>query len=607
MKRTLRKLVFVEPRSTHLHVYSRVCIPRLGSVLLATIMRDKGYDVRVYIEDIEDIDMGEVLSADLVAVSAITSTSPQSYKLADTARAAGAVVVIGGTHTSFLPEEGLQHADFVVRGEGELAFQELVDAVQRGEGLARIQNLSYRGADGRLHHNPERPKIPDLDINPIPDYRLIEGWKPGGVISVATSRGCPFSCTFCSVPGMYGHAFRTHSIGRVLEELALHRGNAYTFFADDIFTANKKRVKELLRGMIQRDLTPEWGAQVRTETVDDPELLQLMRDANCFNVYVGFESINPRTLKLFQKKQDLAKIERAIERFHAHGIRIHGMFVVGSDEDDVETIDATAEFALRHDIDSVQFMILTPIPGSPDWDALYARGDKYVISRNWSFYDGHHVVHQPRRMSPYELQMAAIDAMSRFYSWRGIAQKALKRDVYYTMIRYWGKRMMREWWKDEENRAYVQWLRDQLYAETRDLQRLSVRAVGVPALLLQAKAGQLLQRFLAELGVTVVPLAEAAMEEATARARQTIDCLITPMVKRAEQGREEFYGHLASASEGLRAQWSRLPHVTFTLLDGQGPVFEPFAKVGLLVTQNLERIRAAYRAAGVAEGLWEPA
>ena len=68
------------------------------------------------------------------------------------------------------------------------------------------------------------------------------------MISVATSRGCPFSCTFCSVPGMYGHAFRTHSIGRVLEELALHKGNLYTFFADDIFTANKKRVKELCGG-----------------------------------------------------------------------------------------------------------------------------------------------------------------------------------------------------------------------------------------------------------------------------------------------------------------------------------------------------------------------
>ena len=220
MKRRLRKLVFVEPKSTHLHVYSRVTIPRLGSVLLGTIMRAKGYDVRVYIEDIHDIDMNEVLSADLVGISAITSTAPQAYRLADTVRAAGAIAILGGTHTSFLPEEGLEHADFVVRGEGEGAFQELVTAIETGGSLEGIQNLSYL-VDGRVVNNPERPKIPNLDVNPIPDYHLITGWKPGGVISVATSRGCPFSCTFCSVPGMYGHAFRTHSIERVLQELSL--------------------------------------------------------------------------------------------------------------------------------------------------------------------------------------------------------------------------------------------------------------------------------------------------------------------------------------------------------------------------------------------------
>jgi radical SAM superfamily enzyme YgiQ (UPF0313 family) len=615
MKRVLKKLVFVEPKSTHLHVYSKVCIPRLGSVLLGTIMRAKGYDVRVYIEDIHDLDMAEVLSADLVAISAITSTAPQSYRLADKVRETGAIAVMGGTHTSFLPEEGMQHADFIVRGEGEFAFQELVDAIQRGEGFDRIQNLTYRTADGALAHNAERPKIPNLDVNPIPDYHLIEGWKPGGVISVATSRGCPFSCTFCSVPGMYGHAFRTHSIDRVLQELQSHKGNMYTFFADDIFTANKKRCKELLRGMITRDLTPQWGAQVRTETVDDPELLQMMRDSNCFNVYVGFESINPRTLKLFQKKQDLAKIERSIERFHAHKIRIHGMFVVGSDEDDLETLDATATFARKHDIDSIQFMILTPIPGSPDWDTLYAKGDKYVINKNWSFYDGHHCVHQPRRMSPYELQMGAIKAMEKFYSWGGIFQKLGKRDIYYATIRYWGKKMLREWWKDDENKEYVEWLRGQLYGESTGVGDLGlVRTVGVPALLLQEKIGQLLQRFLGELGVTVVPLAEAAMENAsvamenaTAAARQTVDCMITPIVKRAEQGREDVYARLAAVTEGLQAQWERLPKVAFPLVDGQGPVFEPFAKIGLLVTRNLDAIRTAYKSAGVAEGLWEAA
>ncbi len=608
MKRALRKLVFVEPKSTHLHIYSRVTIPRLGSVLLATIMRDKGYDVRVYIEDIQEIDMREVMSADLVAISAITSTAPQSYRLADRVREAGVVAVLGGTHVSFLPEEAIQHADYVVRGEGEFAFQELVDAIQRGQGFEKIQNLSHLDEAGRLINNPERPKIPNLDVNPITDYSLISGWKPGGVISVATSRGCPFSCTFCSVPGMYGHAFRTHSVGRVLEELEVHRGNKYTFFADDIFTANKKRVKELLRGMIERGLTPEWGAQVRTETVDDPELLQLMRDSNCFNVYVGFESINPRTLKLFNKKQDLAKIERAIERFHANKIRIHGMFVVGSDEDDVETLAETARFARKHDIDSVQFMIMTPIPGSPDWDSTYARGQKYVISNNWQMYDGHHVVHQPRRISPYELQMGAIRAMEKFYSWGGIVQKLLKGDVYYAAIRYWGKTMLREWWQDEENRQHVQWLRDQIYSERAQVGSRALKSVGLPEVLLQDKLGRLLRRFLGELDVNVVPLAEAAVDaaaDAALRARETIDCLITPIVKRAEKEKEEFYARLATVTESLLSRWERLPKVSFPVVGDQGPVFEPFARIGLLFTSNLDTIRRAYVTAGAAEGLWE--
>lgn len=611
MRRQLKKLVFVEPKSTHLHVYSRITIPRLGSVLLATIMRNKGYDVRVYIEDIHPIDMDEVMSADLVAISAITSTAPQSYRLADKVRAAGIVTVIGGTHATFLPDEALQHADFVVRGEGEFAFQELVDAIQAGEGLERIQNLSYIASDGRAVHNQERPKIPNLDVNPIPDYHLITGWEPGGVVSIATSRGCPFSCTFCSVPGMYGHAFRTHSIDRVLEELKIHAPRAsYVFFADDIFTANKKRVKELFSRMIESGLTPQWGAQVRTETVDDPELLQLMRDSNCFNVYVGFESINPRTLKLFQKKQDLAKIERSIERFHAHNIKIHGMFVIGSDEDDLETIEATRRFAREQDIDSIQFMILTPIPGSPDWDTLYARGARYVINQKWSFYDGHHVVHQPRRISPYELQMAAIKAMQKFYSWGSIAQRLLKRDLYYVTIRYWGRKMIREWWKDEENRQYVAWLRDQLYAETRQAGNRVFKTAGLPELFLEDKLGRLLQRFLDELGVKVVPLAVAAADARDAmasKARHTVDCLVTPMVKRVGKGKEEFYAGLTAMTQALQEQWVRLPKISFPVIDDQGPVFEPFAKIGLMFTSNLDKIRQAYKNAGVAEGLWEAA
>jgi hypothetical protein len=283
------------------------------------------------------------------------------------------------------------------------------------------------------------------------------------------------------------------------------------------------------------------------------------------------------------------------------------MFVVGSDEDDLETIDATAEFALKRDIDTVQFMILTPIPGSPDWDQLYAGGEKYVVTRNWSMYDGHHAVHQPRRMSPYELQVAALEAMEKFYSWRGIARKLFKRDLSSAALRYWGKKIIRDWWKDAENRDYVGWLKRELYAEAAQVGRRELKRVGLPAVLLEDSAGRLLQRFLGELGVTVVPLAEAALEEATSRARQTIDCLITPIVKRAAQESEDFCASLTAITERLHEQWERLPSVSFPLTVGQSPVFEPFARIGLLFTKNLDRIRDAYRTAGAAEGLWETA
>ena len=206
--------------------------------------------------------------------------------------------------------------------------------------------------------------------------------------------------------------------------------------------------------------------------------------------------------------------------------------------------------------------------------------------------------------------MGAIKAMQKFYSWGGIAKRLVKRDIYYTTIRYWGKKMIRDWWKDEENRAHVQWLKERLYGEKQSLGRHPLQTVGVPEVLLKEKVGQLLSTFLAELGVKVVPLAERLVEQAEdalARAKESVDCFVMPVVKRVEKGKEEFYAQLTTATEALQAQLGKLPKIAFPVVGDQGPIFEPFAKIGLLVTNNLDRIRMAYRKAGVVEGLWEAA
>ncbi len=104
-----------------------------------------------------------------------------------------------------------------------------------------------------------------------------------------------------------------------------------------------------------------------------------------------------------------------------------------------------------------------------------------------------------------------------------------------------------------------------------------------------------------------MPETEAAVEGAASAARQAIDCLITPIAKRAAQEREDFYNRLNTLTAALQTQWDKLPKVGFPVIDGQGPVFEPFAKIGLLFTKNLDRIRTAYKTAGVAEGFWDAA
>lgn len=378
--------------------------------------------------------------ADIIGISSITSTAPRAFQLAKRFHSAGIPVVMGGPHCTFLPEESLRYADYVVRGEGEETIVELIERLESGKSLAGIKGLSYRKGDTFLH-NPARPLIQDLDSGPIPDFDVVHNWQKRTTIPIATSRGCPFGCKFCSVIQMFGRKYRFKSIERVIKEIKeVASRKAHIFFVDDNFAANKERTRALLKRLIAENIRIEWSAQVRTDVARDTELIDLMAQTGCFTVFVGFESINPLTLSLYNKQQKVDDIIESINAFKRASINIHGMFVLGGDTDDIETIRSTQRFARSLDINSVQFLMLTPLPGTPVFEDLLQQGR--IIHTDWSKYDAHHAVFEPRLMTAFELHTETLKAMANFYSWGTILKNLMRGNLFYSLVSLYGKRSL---------------------------------------------------------------------------------------------------------------------------------------------------------------------
>jgi radical SAM superfamily enzyme YgiQ (UPF0313 family) len=433
-----QKIVFIEPKSPNQHVFSRWKLPRLGTVILATRLKEAGYDVQVFIEDVSPVDFDALFSADLVGISTITSTAPRAYEFARAIRRAGVPVVMGGSHVTFLADEALQNCDYVMRGEADDVIVELVRAILSKQGLDKVPALSH-WVDGHIVHNPAGTECVDVNRLPAPDLALIEGFdtrpNSGRVVPVQTSRGCPFDCKFCSVTKMFGREYRFRSTENVMSELRQMRGR-WVFFYDDNFTANRNRAKELCRAIIRENLDLHWSAQVRCDAAKDPELLDLMAEAGCYYVYVGLESVSPTVLKCFNKQQSLEQMESAIREFHDRHIRIHGMFIFGADSDTKATFRQTVKFAKQHHIESAQFMILVPLPGTLVFDEMDRDGR--LLSRDWSLYDAHHVVFQPKNMSTFELQVETLRVFCRFYSLGPVLRRLFKLDLFSLVIKLWG-------------------------------------------------------------------------------------------------------------------------------------------------------------------------
>ncbi len=460
---TIEKVVLIEPKAPGLHVYSHWKLPRLGLPLLGSVLRQElGIEPTIYFQLISRLDWDEIGSSDLVGISSITSTAPEAYRILRKVKEYGDIpVVFGGAHPTFLPEEALAAgADFVVRGEGESTFPELIRYLngEKGASLEKIGGLSYR-AEGIVRHNPDQPRPRHLSELPWPDLTLIKDFGRCKIVPIVTSRGCPHACSFCSVTEMFGRRYRFRETEDIIAELkALYEANpkATVFFYDDNFTANRARTVQLLERMLEEGLNRKWSAQARVDIARDPELLDLMKSSGCNMLYLGLESINPATLEQFNKAQTVEDVSLVVQELHKRKIFVHGMFVIGSDADTPTTISETVRFAKKARVDSVQFMILTPVPGTLLYREL--EDQKRIFDHNWERYTGFHPVFYPRNMSPGRLQFETmLRAYRKFYSVWQCWKMGLSFHWKDMAVRIIGHRMVVKW--RQYNRSAVKSLK----------------------------------------------------------------------------------------------------------------------------------------------------
>ena len=268
--------------------------------------------------------------------------------------------------------------DFAVRGEGENTMLQLCRALVDGEScLEEIDGLSFRNGNGPVH-NRDRDLIRNLDDLPFPlrtDLVFPELFSIPDLGVVITSRGCPFECTFCSAKSMWTRKVRFRSAGNIIEELKqiIHGHHLKEFFFwDDSFTANRKRIMDLCRGIMDENLAISWGCTTRIDLIDD-ELLGLMKKAGCSQMDVGIESGSEPILKKIKKGINLKQVHRGLELINNNNIFPTAFFMIGFPEETDQDIQQT--FHLMNSIDAtLTFSVFTPYPGTELYQEMERNG-----------------------------------------------------------------------------------------------------------------------------------------------------------------------------------------------------------------------------------------
>ena len=345
--------------------------PPVGIGILAACARKEGYNVKILDAPAEGMGIDETvrevkrINPRIAGISSTTIAICNTFSLAQGIKKAGLgiKVIVGGCHVTCLPEETLQECEAIdmgVIGEGELTLPEILSFERDKQGdLGSIEGIVYRDSGGNILKTPPRKYIMDLDSIPFPAWDMLPDlptrYKPSPhsylqlpSSSLVTTRGCNGKCIYC-VRFLSEQGYRRHSAEYTLgmvEYLIKHYGVRDILFYDDNFLLDKKRTREICEKMIQRNYRITWSCLARPEVVP-LDLLNLMKEAGCWQIAFGLESGDQRILDILKKGVKVEKVEKVLEETVNAGIRTRGYFMLGCPGETEESIENTIAFVKR--------------------------------------------------------------------------------------------------------------------------------------------------------------------------------------------------------------------------------------------------------------------
>jgi radical SAM superfamily enzyme YgiQ (UPF0313 family) len=380
-------------------------LPSLGLLYLAACT-PAGHRVRYYEAESDGAEPAAVYACDLVAISTFSAQVFEAYAIADRLRAAGVKVAMGGLHVSVRADEALQHCDYVIVGEGENVWPAVIDAAERDE--------PKRIFDAR--------NFPPVDVSdlPIPRFDLLDD-RPYNRFTVQTSRGCPWRCDFCASTVMLSQRYRKRPVEHVVRDIrAIQQLREHPFieFADDNTFVDKAWGKELCRRLAP--LRVKWFTETDISIADDPELLDLMRQAGCRQVLIGLESPDQLPLEGMElhsnfKARQASRYADAVREIQSRGITVNGCFILGLDGHGPDIFQRVYDFSIEHSLYDVQITILTAFPGTPLYDRLLREG-RILQPGRWDLCTLFDVNHQPLGMTPQRLRDGIYWLSEKLYS-----------------------------------------------------------------------------------------------------------------------------------------------------------------------------------------------